>query len=55
MKENVDLISAINDLKREWKLKLDNINWVEQIKEEAEWEIDIAFQIKENAETIKEL
>jgi hypothetical protein len=55
MKENVDLISAINELKREKKLKMDNISKVEMMKQDAQKEIDLAVRINKNSEVIREL
>ena len=55
MKENVDLISAINELKREKKLKMDNISKVEMLKHDAQGEIDVAIRINKNNEVIRDL
>jgi len=45
MKENVDLIGAINELKREKKLKNDTINKIKLLKENNQKEIDICTKI----------
>lgn len=39
MKENVDLIGAINELKREKKFKVDNQKKIDELKDEANYEI----------------
>ncbi len=45
MKENVDLIGAINELKREKKVKNDNIQKIKNLKKQTKKEIEICLKI----------
>lgn len=55
MKENVDLIRAINELKRDKKLKVDNQKKIEELKLEAAEEIDLCVRIERNKKDIARL
>lgn len=55
MKENVDLVSAINELKKEKKLKNDNLSRIDQLKDDCENEIEMCLRIQRNRQFISEL
>lgn len=55
MKENVDLVSAINELKKEKKLKTDNLSRIDQLKEDCDKEIEMCLRIQKNKQVIAEL
>ena len=45
MKENVDLINTINELKREKKVKTDNASKIIDLKFQTKKEIDLCLKI----------
>ena len=45
MKENVDLINTINELKREKKVKTDNASKIIELKMQTKKEIDLCLKI----------
>ena len=45
MKENVDLINTINELKREKKVKTDNASIIIELKMQTKKEIDLCLKI----------
>lgn len=55
MKENVDLIGAINELKRDKKQKIDNQEKIYQLKLETNDEIEVCYKIEKNKKEIMKL
>lgn len=55
MKENVDLIGAINELKREKKFKVDNEDKIKNLKVETKKEIEMALDIRKKVDLLNTL
>lgn len=55
MKENVDLINTINELKREKKVKTDTTKKISELKSQTKKEIDLCLRIQKNNLVLKDL
>ena len=55
MKENVDLIGAINELKRDKKFTEDNREKIDNLKKKTKKEIDISLKVQKNKLVISDL
>lgn len=55
MKENVDLIGAINELKRDKKFREDNREKIDDLKKKTKKEIDVSLKVQKNKLIIEDL